>query len=252
MRYRWFVLALVILIPVGVVLIGPYGGYSWPPPTVPHGNPSETGEEALGVIQAVSDLSNQDYVVVRNAIRQLRRSIYAPNIYVAIYPLMDVLGNVGRFHDSHTRGMAANALVRIGVAIKGQRGNQAIEYVINELEEGPTDTVRASCAYALGLSGREIALDSLISANEDDPSPVVRETACEALMMLTNGRYYSEDCHYGDEEEAGGIVTTFSSGGDVRTMESGKVDELRWLKTHLLVPLDILLSEDETGSGDAE
>jgi len=222
------------------------------------GQPPTQGEKALKVLKAVCDLNSRDYVVVRDAIRELKKLLDAPNIIIAINPLERVLSNTPGYYDAHTRGMVANVLIRIGVSLDCPSGDNAIQSVIDELGEGTVETIRASCAYALGASGREYTLDPLIAANENDPSPIVRDTACEALMMLTNGSYSSDVCNYQYENQESALLSLNRSSFEPLTTTalnnsltgSLTTDELRWIQTHILLPLDTILEENSSSKSE--
>jgi hypothetical protein len=228
---RPLLLALVVLVLAGATIVGSHGL----PPTAP-----DTADDAQRVVEAISDLQDPDYLVVRDAIRELNSLIDAPNIGMAVLPLERVLIKKDLFYSPYTRGMAARVMIRIAVQLGQPRGDRAVGIVIRELAESRNDYVRASCAYALGMSGRDTALEPLITANEDDPSPLVKTTACEALKIFTNGSYVSESCHY-EDEEVGDITSRLT---DDEKDESLEDEWVRYLHTHLLFPVDSLSTEN--------
>ena len=237
MRKQWLI--LILLLPLVAAMMGPV---CWTP---------EERESARRVLRALPDLESMDYVVVRNAIRELNGLVYAPNIKLAIRPLNKVLTNSRGYYDAYTRGMASHTLVMIGVTLGTARGSEAVEYVISELEGGRTQSVRASCAYSLGLTGWETVQAPLIAANEGDPSGLVREAACGALLLVTNGKYESASCHYIDEDEEEGTAMMMSSSKmDSQELETN--DELRQLQNHIFMPLDSILSQGQPGPGEPE
>lgn len=229
MRSRAWILVLLIL--ASGLVLGP-NCPSPPPPT-----------DSQRVNQAVALLGDRDYVVVRNAIRELSNLLDAPNIMKAVNPLIQVMQGQDGFYDSYTRSMAAQALVQIGTSQGYPKGKKAMNAVIAELAGGDLDVVRADCAYDLGATDWEAAYEPLVSANENDPSPVVRSSACEALFMYTNGLYSSETCYY--EESSGqmsapvGALMAFGAEAGSPADASDPAMQ-RWIKDHVLLPPESL------------
>ena len=121
MKFRWFLLALIVLTPIGAALM--------PPPDVPPENPGQ-GEETVQVVQAVSMLDSPDYKAVRKAIRELNGLADAPDFVMAIDPLIKILSCRDGFYDSYTRCMAAHTLAGIGVTLDWPQGKKAVNAVL--------------------------------------------------------------------------------------------------------------------------
>ena len=238
MRFRWSVLAAVLLIPLGAALFPSHGE-----PPVDAGKSGEVKP----VVEAVKALASPDYVVVRDAIEELNGLLDAPNINMAVDPLILILSCRNGFYDSYTRCMAAHCLVRIGVSRGWPQGKPIIEAVVAELEDGNIDVVRAASAKALATIDWEMVYDPLIEANEADPSPLVRRTACEALLLYTSGLYSTPVCHYEEDEaffSSRAVETTLEKTGDEEVLEGDQNDDdemLKWAQNHILLPPELLL-----------
>ncbi len=211
MKKRFMV--LVLLTVIGGMTMGPF---CWPDP--------DEGPKALQVIRAIGDLDEPDYVAVRHAIDDLTWLVEAPNVFRSVEPLVSILKNEGDLHDTYTRALAARALVIIGLALGPDEGEAAVDAVIDELGSGNSDLVRAASAKNLGSVDWEVVMAPLIEANENDPSPLVQLSACEALMMYSSGAYQSDKCYY--------------EGAREEIPESTKPDLSTWAKAHVLLPLD--------------
>jgi len=232
-------LRLVLTVLMGVFVCLAVLVWGKMPPDVPPG----TGGEAVAVVEAVANLKSSDYSVVRDAIQTLSALVDAPNIKIAVDPLIKVLSCRDGFYDSYTRCMAASALLEIGMTLGEHQGAKALDAVMDELETGNVDVVRAACAKALGGSGWGPAYDPLVEANASDPSPLVRSVACEALIIYTNGQYSSANCFFEEEETALAPVPMFSMPGGISTGGTRDEEEamLRWMKNHILLPPEALL-----------
>jgi len=135
--------------------------------------------------QAIQDLQHPNKIVRRQAAAQISSLINTPGIQRAIRPLADVLLNKVIPSGLFTREIVSETLGRIAAQLGSPQGNRAVEALIECLENEPFDSLRSSAAYALGLSMSELALEPLQFSIENDPSPLVKFAAQEAMYRLT-------------------------------------------------------------------
>ena len=236
MRTRLILAALVVTVPLCLTLIGRAG----PPPDTPpdHAKGKPDQEQAKAVQEAVAKLASYDYVVVRRAISDLEKLINARNINSAVDPLIAILERENGTRSPYTRAKAARLLVNIGREKGRPQGEKPVLSVIDQLLDAKVDIVRASCAKTLGTLDWDLVGPPLIQANEQDPSPLVRDSACEALLSHSNGMYSSPTCGYDPGASASSEVLMFSS-PRISTMETeSRQDMLDWARNHILLPLD--------------
>jgi len=192
------------------------------------------------LIQAIADLSSDDYVIVRKGIFTIEKNLSSPNILMVVTPLIEVAKNSNGRRDAYTRCLAVPVLFRIGINHpKTGPGKKAISAVIYLLHNSPADLVRGTCANAIGVAGYEPGISDLEQALNDS-SVYVQQESCLALLRITNYTYSSEKCNPWPEQSSIQTLSAMSS-------ESGKVANVnnwtdpdavyRWFRSHLLFPL---------------
>jgi len=216
----------------------------------PPSNPNQGSSAYLArqVIKAINDLRDKDYLVVRSAVLQLGDLGSVMMIMSAIEPLKDVLSDRNGRQDIITRSLVPYALMRIAVAQGYSRppgrgclgqlpspGEIALEPVITQLHENPSDMIRAACASALGLSGYQPAIDELKQALQSDASPLVQTKACLSLVQMTNGAFSEDDCY---DLAGSGIVQPQNAAKPNLAASSASPDQnlRQWWASHIMLP----------------
>jgi HEAT repeat protein len=143
-----------------------------------------SSEQAKQLNQAIKNLRHPKKIVRRQAAHQISHLIATPGIQRAIRPLGDVLLNKGIRSGIFTQEIVAVNLGRIAAHLGSPEGDHSVEVLIECMVFEEFDSVRASAATALGLSMNELALVPLQYSLENDPSPIVKYAAQEALNRL--------------------------------------------------------------------
>ena len=134
--------------------------------------------------QAIKDLKDPSKIVRRNAAEQISFLITTPGIQRAIKPLAEVLLNRGIPSGIFTQEICATNLGRIAAHLGSPQGNHAIQALVESLKTEKFDSVRAASANALGITNNQLAVAPLQEALANDPSPLVKFAAQEALHRL--------------------------------------------------------------------
>jgi hypothetical protein len=206
---------------------------------------SESNSIEKEINKTVADLDAPDYDTKRKAIRDLYGYINSPEIEKAVAPLISVLKNGDRKHDSYTRSMTAHILVRIANIHKGNIRKEILENTIDEFKNGSNDLVRASCASALSYMDKKAVIKALSEVAEDPKeSIIVQISSCRSIQSIDKKSSSIEVCEqFSDMKSSSGVVLSQSkTTNDISSNESIDNDftekQRDWLRTHMLFPID--------------
>ena len=144
---------------------------------------SANKEKALN--EAIKNLNDPSKLARRRAAENIGLLVDTPGIQRAVKPLSDVLLNKSIPSGIFTQEICADDLGRIAAHLGGAEAKHAIDALKESLTMDEFDAVRASSAAALGITFNERAVAPLQEAVVNDPSPLVRYAAKDALNRLS-------------------------------------------------------------------
>jgi len=172
-------LALALLLGLGVAL--------WSSQTLPQLAPVQS-QQAKQLDQAIADLQNPKKIIRRYAVEKIARLSDSPDIGKAVQPLSDILLNLGKPSGIFTQMIAAETLGRIAAKLGPPASDEAVEALIECLENEGFDVVRAACAQGLGLAQDELSVEPLLFYLQNDQNPLVKLGAQAGLQRLDQTR----------------------------------------------------------------